>query len=280
MCPDPDIVAAIDRTFAKRDVALEPMTGGNSGARLFAFAVDGRRYVARKTATTDLADPGKFKRELACIAIASDLGVAPALIHGDAATGVTILARIDGSPVSRDSPRDGDLLGRLARTLRTLHGGPRFPASPSFAMRFAGFAALGLQLPAAVVDTVAATAPLVEAPELSVSSHRDINPTNILATPGRIYLIDWELAGLADPFYDLGQLGVWVCRDAAERALLIERYLGRAPDADERERIRRCRALALAFYASGMLLIARLADKPDLVPIADDLLATMIAEQR
>jgi aminoglycoside phosphotransferase len=280
MSPDPDILAAIDTAFGTREVALEPMAGGSSGAELFSFAVDGKRHVVRKTATTSPDDPGKFDRELACVAIASQLGIAPTLVHGDAATGVTILAWIDGSPVGRDSPRDGDLFGRLARTLRTLHAGPRFPSGPTFAARFAGFAALRLELPAAVVDAVAATTPLVEAPELAVSCHRDVNPTNILATPDRIYLIDWELAGLADPFFDLGELGVWVCRDVGERALLIEAYLGRAPDADERERIRRCRVLALAFYATGLLLIAKLARKPELAPLADNLVAAMIAEQR
>ena len=280
MTPDPDILAAIDTSFGTREVALEPMTGGSSGARLFAFAVDGKRYVVRRTATTGPDDPRKFERELACIAIASRLGVAPTLVHGDAASGVTILEEIDGSPVGRDSPRDGDLFGRLARTLRTLHAGPRFPSGPTFAARFAEFAAIRVELPAEVVDAVAANAPLVEAPGLSVSCHRDVNPTNLLATPDRIYLIDWELAGLADPFFDLGELGVWVCRDAGERALLVERYLGRAPDAEERERIRRCRVLALAFYASGLLLIARLAGKPELAPLADGLVAQMIAEQR
>lgn len=123
------------------------------------LAVDSKRYVVRKTATTGPDDPGKFDRELACVAIASRLGIAPTLVHGDAATGVTILAWIDGSPVGRDSPRDGDLFGRLARRLRALHAGPRFPSGPTFAARFAGFAALRLELPAAVVDAVAATAP-------------------------------------------------------------------------------------------------------------------------
>jgi hypothetical protein len=252
MSPHPDVVAAVEAAFG-RTVPLEPMTGGKSGAQLFWFAVDGAAYVVRKTTSPTDAD-----RELTCMTIASELGVAPHVVRTVRETGVVIMAKVDGTPITRATPRDGDPLGRIASTLRTLHDGPRFPMGPRFATMFAGLAQLGIELPPRLADALASVVPIVDASPHLVSCHGELNPGNILATPDHIYLIDWELAAAMDPFVDLAQLGMWVCRDAGERASLIASYLEREPNAAERERARVCRILALGFYAAGMRIVTKM----------------------
>jgi aminoglycoside phosphotransferase (APT) family kinase protein len=276
MAPAEEIFEAIRSAFGDRAAAarLEPMAAGKSGAQLFSFAIDGVDYVARKTGSSDPSDPTKLERELACIRIAAQLGVAPRLVHGDPARGITIMEKVAGTPIGRGTPRDGDPLGRTARILRTLHLGPRFPASPGFAVMFSGVeAALRAKgappLPAELVDTVMTVAGAVEQGAEPVSCHRDLNPTNILATPERIYLVDWEVAGLSDPFLDLGQLGIWVCRDAAERAHLLASYLEHTPTSGEIARALRCRVLALGFYAAAFYVVSMLTGRT-VTPTADD----------
>ncbi len=257
------ILTAIHAAFGDRaaGVQLAPMPGGKSGAQLFAFAIDGTEYVVRQAGFGPPGDPTKSERELACIRIAAELGVAPRLVHGDASLGVSIMEKVAGTPVGRYTPRDDDPLGRVAATLRTLHGGPAFPASPSFAALLTGLDAElrtqgGAALPAELVDTVRTFGALVEESGARVPCHRDLNPTNILATPEHVYLVDWEVAGMSDPFLDLGQLGVWVCRDADERAHLLASYLERAPGPAEVTRAGRCRVLALGFYAAAFHLVS------------------------
>jgi hypothetical protein len=84
--------------------------------------------------------------------------------------------------------------------------------------------------------------------------------------------------GPNDPFLDLAQLSVWICRDAAERDSLLERYLQRSPTGEERERARHTRVLALAFYAAAFHLVsafARVAVTPS--PVRLDELFTRLA---
>ena len=279
-----DLAAAIRTAFGDAggaDVALEPMTGGKSGAVLYTFRIDGTDYVIRKSGTVNPHDPDRPSRELACIRIAADLGVAPRLVFGDAATGITIMAKITGTPIGRGTSRDDDPLARIARTLRVLHRGPKFPAGPGFTAMFGQLdqslqARGGSPLPAMLVEVMARVTPLVEHGAEPVSCHRDLNPTNILATPFSIHLVDWEVAGLGDPFLDLAQLGIWVCVDADERYHLLESYLERAPSPDEVVRAQRCRVLAIGFYAAAFHLVSMFAGRT-VAPAYDDALDRVFA---
>jgi hypothetical protein len=76
---------------------VEALTGGRSGAKAFSVTVAGKRYVVRRTSM------GGGDEAARCLRIASDLGVAPRLVHSDVRSGVTILERVEGVPV-RASP--------------------------------------------------------------------------------------------------------------------------------------------------------------------------------
>jgi aminoglycoside phosphotransferase (APT) family kinase protein len=277
---DPEITAALHTAFgaAAGAIVLEPLAGGRSGAQLFTFTAGGAAHVLRR-ASSNLADPGRPAREVACMTIAAERGVGPALVHADPAHGIVIMARIDGGPIHRGTPRDTDPLGRLAATLRRLHTGPAFPVGLSPAQLLvsvqAAIAAHGAPaLPAELVSTLETTIPLVEEGLVPVSCHRDLNPSNILATADHIYLVDWEMAGQGDRFSDLGQLGVWVCRDAAERAHLLASYLERAPTADELRRAHLARVLALGFFSAAFHMVSAFARRP--VVLVEESLATVL----
>ncbi len=172
------------------------------------------------------------------------------------------MERIAGALLSRGTQREQDPLGRLAATLRTLHTGPAFPEYLSLAELVheieRGLARRGTTMPPAIAQTVDALSPRVARYERTAPCHHDLNPSNILATPDRVYLVDWEAAAAGDPFLDLGQAGIWLCRDDAERDRLLELYLERAPTDEEREHMRVSRALALAFYAAAFHYVAAL----------------------
>lgn len=250
--PD-DVRAAVTGALGS-DATIAPMAGGASGARLFAVEAAGARYVARKMGAMAMGEPGKADHELACMRQAADLGVAPRLLH--ARDGITIMDRVDGAPVRTTAE-----LPRVAATLRALHAGPPFPDTTGPVERIRQLAAM-LPVPAELVDSVERVCPLLASLAAPVPCHRDLNPTNILAAPDRVFLIDWELAGNSDAFLDLSQLGIWICRSAAEREELLVGYLGRAPDRTERRRALLARELATGLYAAAFLMFAAFQGKP------------------
>ncbi|XXX79341.1 phosphotransferase [Sorangium sp. So ce134] len=253
----PDLSAAIEAAFPGRPAEdRTSLSGGFSGATLLAFSVDGAPYVAKRCAL-DPGDPGRAAREIACMRVASERGVAPRLRFADARTGVTVMDRIAGTPLR--PARDPALLERVAATLRRLHDGPPFPRGPSrkdllrsLDAQCAALAGVGLpaELVRAVDELERASAPHAHA----APCHRDVNPNNVLVSADRVYLVDWTTAGAGDPLVDLAQLGVFACPRPEQREALLEAYLGRPPSDGERARARVARAIALAFYAAGFFV--------------------------
>jgi aminoglycoside phosphotransferase (APT) family kinase protein len=237
------------------------MTGGLSGALLFTVEIDnnGASYVARKPgAFGGPIDAKKLAYDLERMRIAAELGVGPRFIAGDPATGVSIMEKIAGTPITRGTPRDTDPLGRLARTLRTLHGGPTMPGDELLGPFYKFLSQLDYE-PAAIAAVEAASAELASVPH--VTCHRDLNPMNLLATADRVYLIDWETAGPADPLFDLAVATMWMVRDAEQESFLAS-YFERAPDAAELRRLAVNRVVALGFYGAGFSLVAKMQTQP------------------
>ena len=40
-------------------------------------------------------------------------------------------------------------------------------------------------------------------------SHNDVNPGNLLYDEGRLLLVDWDAAGLNDPYFDLATIALF-----------------------------------------------------------------------
>jgi aminoglycoside phosphotransferase (APT) family kinase protein len=264
----PEVARALRDAFGDEPVSdLAVLAGGRSGAILLSLTVAGRSYVLRRPNPGRPFHDVRTAREIACLTIASDRGVAPRLHHVDAAAGVTIMDRI---PVdaSAPRPRGPEHIERATRTLRRLHEGPAFPAgaSATFMVRHLDETLRARQqggLPAALLDTMTELADVTARFAESAPCHNDLNPGNILATQDAVYFVDWETAGNADPFLDLAQLGVFTFPAPDERAQLLEAYLGgRAADVEERARATVARVMALGFYASAFVLTAAASGAP------------------
>ena len=67
--------------------------------------------------------------------------------------------------------------------------------------------------------------------------HCDPLCENLLDDGRRMWMVDWEYAGMNDPMWDLGDLSVEGGFDAAQDEEMIHAYFGREPAAAERGRI-------------------------------------------
>jgi thiamine kinase-like enzyme len=107
--------------------------------------------------------------------------------------------------------------------------------------------------------------------------HNDLLPANLLAdAAGKLWVIDWEYAGMGDPFFDLGNLSTLNGFDVGEDVELITAYLGHCDEPDlARVRLQR----AAAEFREGMWGIVQqvLSDIDfDFAGYADEHLARML----
>ena len=67
-----------------------------------------------------------------------------------------------------------------------------------------------------------------------VPCHCDYQPTNLVISGDKLYVLDWEFAGMNDPFYDIACYG----NAGFDKALaLLEAYVGHKPTKDELQRL-------------------------------------------
>ena len=67
-----------------------------------------------------------------------------------------------------------------------------------------------------------------------VPCHCDYQPTNLVISGNKLYVLDWEFAGMNDPFYDIACYG----NAGFDKALaLLECYVGHKPTEDELHRL-------------------------------------------
>ena len=67
-----------------------------------------------------------------------------------------------------------------------------------------------------------------------VPCHCDYQPTNLVINGDKLYVLDWEFAGMNDPFYDIACYG----NAGFDKALsLLEAYVGRQPNREELQRL-------------------------------------------
>jgi len=72
-----------------------------------------------------------------------------------------------------------------------------------------------------------------------VPCHCDYQPTNLVIAKDKFYVLDWEFAGMNDPFYDIACYG----NAGFDKALsLLEAYVGHKPTGEELKRLRFHRA--------------------------------------
>jgi thiamine kinase-like enzyme len=137
---------------------------------------------------------------------------------------------IVGEPVSAESVHRPETIRRVADAIRRVHDGP---AIPGIFMPFRiveAYRALareqGVPIPAAYGPADAA----VRRIELAFLSnpvemrpcHNDLLNANFIDDGRRIRIVDWEYAGMGDPFFDLGNFSVNHGLSDDEDALLLE----------------------------------------------------------
>src|SRR3569623_89565 len=193
------------------------------------------------------------ERQLARVA---DAGSAPASVHVERPARAIVSVRVAGRPrgaALADPAQRPHALASVVDGLRTLHAldpagvvtsDPIGYARAAFQASCArpGFPAWAAALEPAIDVAAAALA----RDRRRTVSHNDVNPGNILWDGARAWLVDWEMAGLNHPHYDLAVFAMFLRLDEDSAFGLAARHDGAPLDPPAGATFRSLRRLAAA----------------------------------
>jgi thiamine kinase-like enzyme len=206
-------------------LTLTPLSGGITNRNFLVTATAGvgasaaempARYVLRLAGNdTHLLGISREVEHAATLA-AAGVGVGPEVVAFIRPEGYLLTRFIEGRPITPAEMRTPDGLRALGETLRRIHDAPPIP---------------GLFIPYRIVDVYRALAaargvPIPTEYELAQAiarrielacltrpvelrpCHNDLLNANFIDDGARIRIVDWEYAGMGDPFFDLGNVSV------------------------------------------------------------------------
>jgi aminoglycoside phosphotransferase (APT) family kinase protein len=252
--------------------SIQPITMGLSGAGVYAVTSGRGELVLRVQ-----PERGDFPRQLRLLRRVAEAGVAPPIVHVDEEARATVSVRVAGVPLAAglaDPTQRDAVMASVVAQLRALHALDGTGVTVGDPVGFArGLLAAQRPRPgfpswaADLEPLFAAVETLLERDPRRVVSHNDMNPGNILWDGARAWFVDWEVAGLNHPFYDLAAFAMFLrLEDAAAHALLAAQEQvpidddGRATFAALR------RHVALMCGLMGLSLVPDLAILPEPAP--------------
>jgi thiamine kinase-like enzyme len=188
--------------------------------------------------------------EHAATVAAAGVGVGPEVVAFVRPEGYLVTRFIEGSPVSLEAVHRPETIRRFADSLRRVHDGPAIPGLFVPFRIVEAYRALalarGVPIPAEY-DLAMAIARRIELAFLASPvelrpCHNDLLNANFIDDGTRIRIVDWEYAGLGDPFFDLGNFSANHGLTVDEDAAILEAYEG----AVRQGRVARLRLMRIA----------------------------------
>jgi thiamine kinase-like enzyme len=141
---------------------------------------------------------------------------------------------IEGGPISDEEVHRPATIRRVADSLRRIHDGPAIPGIFMPYRIGEAYRALaearGIAIPDAYEDAHERVRlieiALLQQPTGMRPCHNDLLNANFIDDGRRVRIVDWEYAGMGDPFFDLGNFSVNHGLTAPEDAVLLEAYAG------------------------------------------------------
>jgi thiamine kinase-like enzyme len=215
-------------------VRLAPLAGGISN-KSFVATDDRGRFVVRETRDFPFHHVIR-EREVMIARAAHDGGFAPEVVHAE--PGLTVSRFIDGrvltaDDVRADIERIAGFLGRLHRELPARLSGAGyffwvFHVNRDYVrqLRAAGHAEAQLRRWLEINAGLEAA----QSPLPIVAGHHDLLAANLIDDGKRLWLIDYEYAGLGTAMFDLANLSSNNGFSPEQSRALLSSYFGRAPD--------------------------------------------------
>jgi len=230
-----ELTVALQRVpeLAGQRFDLIALSGGITN-RNYRIDVHGQveRYVVRLAGNdTHLLGISREVEHAATVA-AAGVGVGPEVVAFLRPEGYLVTRFIEGTPLAALDVHAPHVLERVAGSISRFHDGPAIPGLFVPLRIVEAYAALararGVTIPPEF-DVAQAVARRIEFALLSDPlelrpCHNDFLPGNLIDDGTRMRIVDWEYAGMGDPFFDLGNFSVNNALTEDEDAALLRAY--------------------------------------------------------
>jgi thiamine kinase-like enzyme len=220
----------VKQLWPDRVFTIQPLLGGITNANYFVDLGDEQVVVRIPGENTSLLGIDR-RHETTANQLASSIGIAPEVLDRSESEGWMVTRFLPGRPITAAELTREPMLGELAATLRRLHH------AGSIAMNFNPYSIIRqyheIALSRDVVEPFDYPAALeilerieeVRAFRATSFCHNDLLNANFIYD-GAIRILDWEYAGMGDPFFDLANFSVNHDLPPASDELLLTHYFG------------------------------------------------------
>ena len=220
------------------ELSFTPLSGGITNRNfLVSGGPGGERFVVRLAGNDTYLLGISREVEHAATVTAAGVGVGPEVVAYLRPEGYLVTRVIEGTPIPEAEMRTPERLREVGVTLRRIHDGPAIPGLFVPFRIVEAYRALalsrGVKIPPEF-DLAQAIARRIELACLTASlelrpCHNDLLNANFIDDGSRIRIVDWEYAGMGDPYFDLGNFSINHELVGEADAVLLEAYLGEPP---------------------------------------------------
>jgi thiamine kinase-like enzyme len=227
----------VARLWPGRTPQIEPLGGGITNHN-FKVSLEGEAYVLRIGGKdTELLGIDRRAEHAAALAAAA-VGAGPEVVAFLEDEGALVTRFVEGRSLPVEEMRSPEAIARVVAALKPFHQGPAIPAQfDSFeVVKTYATAATerGVRVPAAYqrAAEVATRIATLRRPQAPRPCHNDLLNANFILDDARLWIVDWEYAGMGDIFFDLANFCANHELGPDEDDELLARYFGDPSDAD------------------------------------------------
>ena len=225
------LAEAVERVWPSRGARFEVLGGGITNHNV-KVELDGQAYVLRISGKdTELLGIDRHA-ELEATRAAAALGVGPEVVAFVEPEGWLVTRFVAGDTPPLERMREPDMLARVATTLRAFHDGRSIPGRFDSFRVVEAYRTTTLERGGSVPDEfdwahgIAARIERLRGEDLTKPCHNDLLNANFLDDGERLRIVDWEYAGMGDPFFDLANFAINHELGPEEREALLRAYSG------------------------------------------------------
>jgi thiamine kinase-like enzyme len=232
---DPAVEAAIREIpdWAGRPLEVTPVEAGRTN-RNFRVNVAGETFFLRlsdkKTRLLGIDRTAEYRAAVA----AATAGVGPEVVAHLPRLDCLITRWAQAEPLAEGDMEDEAVLAAVVGVVRAIHSGPELPWSFDSFRIVEDYRRIsverGVEIPRAYEQAHARATDIESAlsrvPIQLLPCHNDLLADNFLRGDGGIWLVDYEYAGMGDPFFDLGNLSINNGLSEPAQESLLRLYLG------------------------------------------------------
>jgi thiamine kinase-like enzyme len=230
-----EVIARLAAVLGPREGGVRPLEGGITN-RNYRVNFGGEEYVVRLPGKdTNLLGIDREAERLATKQ-AAGLGIGPKVAAMFEKPPCLVTCFVEGRELTSEELRGQDVLAEVASGLRAFHdSGLELPTEFHVYDVVRDYAEVassrGGELPGAYEGALERAGEIVKAvgghPEHQPRpNHNDLLAANFLQAPDRVVIVDWEYAGMGDPFFDLGNFAVNNELEDGDEERLVEAYFG------------------------------------------------------